>query len=531
MVGSPEPHLTGGIFTGPYGSPMTTPDPTDQPATSPTSVAPAMALHWQVRTATVEQREADGRHARLARSRTSMATFSASPDRPDPVALLIGQEGARVQQLLPLRHARMAVSPFTFYRGSAVVMANDLAASPNSGLVTQLCGDAHLSNFGMFAAPDRNVVFDINDFDETNPGPFEWDVYRLAASFVLAGRDVKLGETIVANAATAVALAYRTQMATYAAMPDIGVWYDRIGVDVLQQWAKQEGSKVAEKRVQQGAAKARSRDGWSAISKMTEMVDGQRQFLNMPPLLIRIPLDADATKVIIGLLDQYKETLPADRRQLLRRYHLIDFAHKVVGVGSVGLLAFVALLQGRDPDDLIVLQVKQAVHSVLEPFTAPSMFDLSGERVVVGQQFMQAASDAFLGWIRGPRGKDFYVRQLRDMKYAVDPARFTESSLRTYGTVCGRTLARAHARSGDPVAIAAYLGTSTKFDGAIRDFSLSYADQVDKDFAAFSAAIADGRVSTLKPGEGENYTIAASPVAGISVVDDSDTGSAAPAST
>ena len=509
---------------------MTTPDPIDPPG-GPTNPAGHMALHWQVRTATVAQRQADGRQARSVRSRTSIADFSVSSDRPDPVSLLIGQEGARVQELLPLRHSRMAVSPFTFYRGSAVVMANDLASAPNSGLVTQLCGDAHLSNFGMFAAPDRNVVFDINDFDETNPGPFEWDVCRLAASFVLAGRDVHLDEATLADAATSVAFSYRTQMATYAAMPDIEVWYDRISVDVLQQWAAEDGSKAAGKRIQQGAAKARARDAWSAISKMTEVVNGQRQFLNTPPLLIRIPLDADATKIIISLLDEYKATLPADRRQLLRRYHLIDFAHKVVGVGSVGLLAFVILLQGRDPDDLIVLQVKQAVHSVLEPFTAASTFDFSGERVVVGQQFMQAASDVFLGWVRGPRGKDFYVRQLRDMKYAIDPANFTQASLRAYAMVCGRTLARAHARSGDPVAIAAYLGTSDKFDRAIRDFSLSYSDQVAKDFTAFSQAIADGRVSTLNAGAGQNYRIEASPSAGITVVDDSAGASAAPTST
>ena len=511
----------------PYRSLMTTPEPIDPPA----GPANHMALHWQVRTATVDQRVAEGRQARAVRSRTSIADFSISPNRPDPVSLLIGQEGARVQELLPLRHSRMAVSPFTFYRGSAVVMANDLAALPNSGLITQLCGDAHLSNFGMFAAPDRNVVFDINDFDETNPGPFEWDVCRLAASFVLAGRDVHLDEATLADAATAVAFSYRTQMATYAAMPDIDVWYDRISVEVLQQWAKAEGSREAQKRIQHGAAKARARDAWSAISKMTEVVDGQRQFLNTPPLLIRIPLDADATKVVLGLLDQYKATLPADRRQLLRRYHLIDFAHKVVGVGSVGLLAFVILLEGRDADDLIVLQVKQAVHSVLEPFTAVSAFEFSGERVVVGQQFMQAASDVFLGWVRAPRGKDFYVRQLRDMKYAVDPANFTQSSLRAYATVCGRTLARAHARSGDPVAIAAYLGTSAKFDTAIRDFSLGYSDQVAKDFASFSRAIADGRVSTLQPGAGENYTIEASPSAGITVVDASVGASPAPTST
>jgi uncharacterized protein (DUF2252 family) len=479
-----------------------------------------MGLKDAVRSQTVAEREATGKAARERRPRTSMAQFTPAAERPDPVALLAGQEDARVQALLPLRHQRMAVSPFTFYRGSAVVMANDLAAMPNSGLITQICGDAHLSNFGLFAAPDRSVVFDINDFDETNPGPFEWDVYRLAASFVLAGRDVKLESQVIANAAMAVAFSYRTQMASYATMPDLEVWYDRVSIDVLQQWAKQEGISGAGKRVQAGAAKARSRDAWSAISKMTEVVDGQRQFKNMAPVLMRVPLDSEGFTIISHVLDEYRDTLAPDRAQLIRRYRIIDFAHKVVGVGSVGLLAFVVLMQGRDPDDLLVLQVKQAVTSVLEPFTAPSEYPFSGERVVAGQQIMQAASDVFLGWIRAPRGRDFYVRQLRDMKFAFDPSTFTDSTLLAYAIACGRTLARAHARAGDSVAIAAYLGTSSKFDKGIRDFSMAYADQVDKDFAEYSAAIAAGTVAVAEPGEGEHYRIVASVSDGISVLTD-----------
>jgi uncharacterized protein (DUF2252 family) len=490
-----------------------------------------MALKHEVRSQDVEERERVGRAAREVRPRTSLAQFTPAADRPDPVALLGSQEDVRVAALLPLRHERMAVSPFTFYRGSAVVMANDLAAMPNSGLIAQICGDAHLSNFGMFAAPDRSLVFDINDFDETNPGPFEWDVYRLAASFVLAGRDVHLDEQSIANAVTAVAFAYRTQMASYALMPDLEVWYDRVSIDVLQQWAKQEGMRDAGKRLQAGAAKARTRDAWSAISKMTEVVDGHRQFKNMPPVLMRIPLDSDGFAIISKVLDQYRDTLAADRAQLIRRYRIIDFAHKVVGVGSVGLLAFVVLMQGRDENDLLVLQVKQAVASVLEPFTAPSEFEFSGERVVAGQQIMQAASDVFLGWIRGPRGKDFYVRQLRDMKYSVDPATLNETSLLAYAMGCGRTLARAHARAGDSVAISAYLGTSAKFDKAIKDFSLAYADQVEKDFAEYTKAISDGRVSVAAPGEGENYRIVASPTTGVSVVVGDEAGAPADANT
>jgi uncharacterized protein (DUF2252 family) len=488
-----------------------------------------MSLADEIRDSTVDQREAAGRAAREMRPRTSMAEFVPASDRPDPVGLLAGQEGARVAALLPLRHERMAVSPFTFYRGSAVVMANDLASMPNTGLITQICGDAHLSNFGMFAAPDRSVVFDINDFDETNPGPFEWDVLRLATSFVLAGREVHLDETAIENAATAVAYSYRTQMATYAGMPDLEVWYDRVSVEVLQHWAKQEGMRSAAKRAEQGAAKARTRDAWSAISKMTELVDGKRQFKSIPPVLIRVPLASDANAIIGSLLAEYRETLARDRAELIRRYHVIDFAHKVVGVGSVGLLAFVVLLEGRDENDLLVLQVKQAVPSVLEPFTAPSQFEHSGQRVVVGQQFMQAASDVFLGWVRGPHGKDFYIRQLRDMKFSIDPTTFTESGLLAYAMACGRTLARAHARSGDAVKINAYLGTSAKFDKAIKDFTLSYATQVERDFTAYTAAMADGRVSKAAPGEGENYTVVVSPDTGISLVNAGASAAAVPA--
>ena len=476
-----------------------------------------MGLKAAVRSQSVAEREQVGRVARQVRPRTSLAQFTPDADRPDPVVLLAGQEDVRVPALLPLRHQRMAVSPFTFYRGAAVVMANDLGAMPNSGLVTQICGDAHLSNFGMFAAPDRSVVFDINDFDETNPGPFEWDVYRLAVSFVLAGRDVKLSEESIANATTAVGFGYRTQMATYAGMPDLEVWYDRVSVEVLQKWAKQEGLRNAGKQVQVGAAKARTRDAWSAISKMTEVVDGKRQFKELPPLLMRVPLENESFDLIKAVFGQYRDTLAPDRAQLMRRYKIIDFAHKVVGVGSVGLLAFVLLLQGRDENDLLVVQVKQAVASVLEPFTAPSAYPFSGERVVAGQQIMQAASDVFLGWVRGPRGRDFYVRQLRDMKFSIDPSTFNDSVLLAYAIACGRTLARSHARAGDAVAINAYLGTSAKFEKAIKDFSLAYAAQVGKDFAEYTAAIAEGRVAAAAPGEGENYKLVADATSGVSV--------------
>ena len=477
----------------------------------------SMLLPTTIRRGTVADRTEAGRAARKERPRSGLGQWAAGPQRPDPVALLASQETARVQALLPLRHSRMSASAFAFYRGGAAIMAEDLGSLPDSGLVTQLCGDAHLSNFGVFAAPDRSLVFDVNDFDETHPGPFEWDVMRLATSFVLAGRDRGMDATVVADAARASAQAYREQMATYAAMADIDIWYDRVGVDKIMQWAQQEGIQRT-KVLQKATSKARSRTAWSAIEKMTTTVDGQRQFLDLPPLLMPLPHDAQLHDLLAGVVEQYRQSLPHDRQHLLLRYHGIDYAHKVVGVGSVGLLAFVVLMQGRDENDLLVLQAKQAVHSVLEPYTAPSVYAMAGERVVAGQQLMQAASDIFLGWVRGAAGRDYYVRQLRDMKFAPDPATFTPERLRAYALLCGRTLARAHARGGDSVALAGYLGTSGKFDQGIRDFAMAYADQVEKDFAAYTQAIADGRVSLGNQAEESTYSLVVDPATGVEVV-------------
>ncbi len=476
-------------------------------------------LRTTMRTSSTNEREQAGVAARERRSRSSIGAYVPAADRPDPVALLASQETVRVPLLLPLRHARMSVSPFTFYRGSAIIMTSDLAAMPNSGLITQLCGDAHLSNFGMFAAPDRSLVFDINDFDETNPGPFEWDVLRLATSFVLAGRDAKLGEGTIRKAATAAASAYRAKMAEYSTMSDLEVWYDRIDVDTMRQWARSEGLNQAGKRIDKGAAKARTRDMWSAISKMTEVVDGRRQFINSPPLLIRIPLVDEFAGQITRLVTEYQDTLQRDRALLLNHYHVIDLAHKVVGVGSVGLLAFVLLLQGRDENDLLVLQAKEAVPSVLEPATALSAYANMGERVVVGQQIMQAASDVFLGWVRTGANRDFYLRQLRDMKFSPDPAGFDDSTLVAYATLCGRALARAHARAGDAVVISGYLGTSSKFDKAVCEFAMSYAEQVELDFAEYTAAIAAGTVAVADESKPVNYAFTGTPSEGVVLVD------------
>ncbi|MBM3687012.1 MAG: DUF2252 domain-containing protein [Actinobacteria bacterium] len=444
---------------------------------------------------TPAERKARGKAARETLPRTAMGDYSPSAHRPDPIAMLEDQEQTRVPNLLPLRHERMGVSAFTFYRGTAIIMANDLGAQTSSGLQVQLCGDAHLSNFGLFAAPDRVPVFDVNDFDETNPGPFEWDVKRLATSFVLAARDNGFPEDVIADAALASARQYRLSMAEYAAMKEIDIWYDRVDASVMESWAQRTSGKVGEKAVRRTVAKAQARTAWTAIRKLTTVVDGQRVFVDEPPLVVRVPEDTLARTLILGALPGYLESLAPDRRALLERYEVIDLGHKVVGVGSVGLLAWVLLLQGRDSDDILTLQVKQAQHSVLEPYTAASAYPQMGERVVEGQRLMQAASDSFLGWVTGSLGREYYVRQLRDMKWSPDPSRFTPAGMATYAELCGHVLARAHARTGDAVAISAYLGSSTTFDDAVRAYALSYADQVSDDFAGFTAAVSSGRLS------------------------------------
>jgi uncharacterized protein (DUF2252 family) len=390
----------------------------------------------------------------------------------------------------------MSVSPFTFYRGSAAVMASDVGSMPNTAITVQLCGDAHLSNFGLFAGQDRSVIFDVNDFDETNPGPFEWDVMRLAASFMLAAQDNSFTEQEANDITRLAASSYRVAMAEYARMSDLAIWYDRISTATLEQWAAQVGGDKGTKQINKVIGKAQSRDGWSAITKLTEVVDGKRQFLDQPPVLVRITDGDDLHPWLDTLMDKYRSELQSDRRELIRRYQVVDFGHKVVGVGSVGLRAFVLLLQGRDENDLLVLQAKEAVQSVLEPYTKSCVYEHQGQRVVEGQRLMQAASDAFLGWVQAPNGRQFYVRQLRDMKWSPDIAKLPAPLLAGYAALCGRTLAHGHARSGDPVEIAAYLGQSEKFDVAISEFARVYSAQVNSDFAQYTAAIADGRVVT-----------------------------------
>jgi uncharacterized protein (DUF2252 family) len=455
---------------------------------------------------TPDERRDRGKAARDAMPRKAQGVYEPAADRPDPISLLEEQEKSRMPALLPLRHERMGASAFTFYRGTAIIMASDLGAQPSSGLQAQLCGDAHLSNFGLFAAPDRVPVFDVNDFDETNPGPFEWDVKRLAASFVLAARDNGFADDVIADAALASARQYRLSMAEYAAMKEIDIWYDRVDASVMESWGQRTGGKTGEKAVRRSVAKAQARTAWTAVRKLTTVVDGRREFVDEPPLIVRVPEDTMARTLITSSLAGYLESLAPDRRALFERYEVIDLGHKVVGVGSVGLLAWVLLLQGRDSEDVLTLQLKQAQHSVLEPYSVPSAYAQMGERVVEGQRLMQAASDSFLGWVTGKLGREYYVRQLRDMKWSPDPSGFTPASMSSFAELCGHVLARAHARTGDAIAISAYLGGSTVFDEAIRTFALRYADQVSSDYAAFTAAIASGRLASgAVEGDAEHF--------------------------
>jgi uncharacterized protein (DUF2252 family) len=509
-------------------SERSTPSPTDAAATSAAvhsvgdAVAAGLAATAQRSTldvgsrgerADIEQRRARGRAARAATSRRQLAEWTPGPDRADPVELLIGQESTRVQELVPVRHARMAVSAFTFYRGSALVMASDLATQPRTPLTAQLCGDAHLSNFGLFGSPDRSVVFDVNDFDETHPGPFEWDVKRLATSFVLAARDNGLPDKAGLAAAGAAAGSYRQSMHNFAALPELDIWYDRVDQHRLAanvkairdtRLRKEAAKNLAKSRkaAQKAVEKARTRDAWSVIAKITEVVDGRRQFRNSPPLLDRIGGDAEVVQMVSDLFEEYRTTLPEAPRELLRRYELVDIGHKVVGVGSVGLLAFALLMRGRDDNDLIALQVKQAQTSVLEDYTEPSPYSHHGQRVVAGQHKMQAASDSFLGWVESRTGRHYYVRQLRDMKWSPDPSTLDAGGLRRYAILCGHTLAHSHARTGDAIAISAYLGEGSGFARAIATFAGAYADQVERDFAAFCAAINDERVTAVEEAGG-----------------------------
>ncbi len=506
---------------------------------------------------TLSERRAIGTDARTRTPRGAHAGWTPAAGRPSPVDLLVSQEADREPDLVPVRHGRMMVSPFTFYRGAAKIMAEDLRDTPAAGLNVQLCGDAHLLNFGVFGSPERRLVFDLNDFDETLPGPFEYDVKRMAASFVIAARDAGFSRVQSSDAALESVAAYRSAMAEFAKQRTMDIWYASLDEEMIKrslrdvvvqsagppktgkkaakkdddttkvltdtdQDARKSGksaqgsqpgdvkkqakmARQAEKRVTQISAKAHARDSLQALSKLAERVDGRYRIVSQPPVVV--PLRDAPPDVVPGNLGElltqqfrdYRATLQPDRRHLLEQFEIVDVARKIVGVGSVGTRCFIALLQGRDDTDPLFLQVKEATTSVLETHLPRSKYRQHGQRVVQGQRIMQAVSDIFLGWTRGVDiNRHFYWRQLRDMKGSVDPEGVTPLGMTLYARMCGWTMARAHARSGDPVAIAAYLGSSDSFDRAIADFSQRYADQNELDYDEFASTIKDGQLAAVE---------------------------------
>ncbi|WP_328909319.1 DUF2252 domain-containing protein [Streptomyces sp. NBC_00234] len=459
--------------------------------------------------ATPEKRAAFGKEARRRSPRSGHAVYRPSPDRPDPLEILEAQSAARVPELVPIRYARMTESPFRFYRGAAAVMASDLADTPRSGLVAQLCGDAHMLNFRLLASPERQLMFDINDFDETLPGPWEWDVKRLSASLVIAGRANGFDDSERTRIVSWTVRAYREAMIRFAGMSNLDVWYAKIGADRLKALAATASTKRGQKNLASAMAKARTRDSLDAFGKLTETVDGRPRIAADPPLLVPagdlLPdIERSALeRTFRGLVERYGRTLPSDRRALLQDYRLADVARKVVGVGSVGTRCWIFLLLGRDDQDPLFLQAKEADTSVLAPHVGASRYPNQGERVVSGQRLMQATSDIFLGWERvdGIDGKkrDFYLRQLRDWKGIALPERMQPKDMRAFGELCGVTLARAHARSGDRIAIASYLGSGDTFDRALATFAEAYADQNERDHQALVDAVRAGRLPAEEP--------------------------------
>ncbi len=465
----------------------------------------------------VEERRALGKAARERARPAAHAGWEPAADRPDPVTLLEQQNVTREPDLVPVRHGRMMVSPFTFYRGAAKIMAADLRDTPTAGLKVQLCGDAHLSNFGVFASPERALVFDLNDFDETLPGPFEYDVKRMAASFTIAARNNGFNDLQARDVTLAAASSYRDAMAAFAEMRTMDIWYahrseeDLLGAVAAMtsslKGADKKAVKAAEQSARKNAQKAHTRDSLQALSKLAEYVDGEYRIVSQPPVVVpardlapSIGLSAEQLEhAIHEQFRAYRATLQDDRRHLLERFQVVDVARKVVGVGSVGTRAFIVLLQGRDQQDPLFLQVKEATRSVLEDHLPKSRYHQPGERVVQGQRMMQAASDIYLGWTKGVDANRYlYWRQLRDMKGSAIVETMAPITLSIYARFCGETLARAHARSGDPIALTAYLGSKDRFDQSIADFSQRYADQNERDYNEFCDAIRSGRLQALE---------------------------------
>ncbi|MFJ1744894.1 DUF2252 domain-containing protein [Streptomyces sp. NPDC088116] len=457
-----------------------------------------------------QERAGRGKAARRKVPRSSHAGFTPAGKRPDPVAVVEEQSATRVPELIPIRYARMTESPFRFYRGAAAIMAGDLAATPRSGITAQLCGDAHLLNFRLLGSPERRLVFDINDFDETLPGPWEWDVKRLAASLVIAGRENGYSRKERAVIVRATVRSYRERMRFLAGLGNLAVWYEHADMEELQALASRRLSGRGRGRVSKAMAKARTTDNLRAFEKLTRLGGGQRRFAADPPLIV--PLDdmvagGERDRIARGLADlieRYGQSLSTDRRHLLRQYRLVDIARKVVGVGSVGTRCWVLLMLGRDDEDPLILQAKEADRSVLAAHVGESAYDNQGQRVVAGQRLMQATGDIFLGWDRVEAGldqrqRDFYVRQLHDWKGILVPQIMVPNGMRVFGEFCAATLARAHARSGDRIAIAAYLGSGDTFDRALAEFAESYADQNERDHRALVDAARAGRVAAAAP--------------------------------
>jgi uncharacterized protein (DUF2252 family) len=449
----------------------------------------------------VQERHEQGRACRAALPRSALADFVAGPERPDPITLLRYQESLRIPALVPIRYGRMLASPFAFYRGAALIMASDLATGPQTGLTAQLCGDAHLSNFGLFASPERSLVFDVNDFDETLPGPWEWDVKRLVASLAVAARGNGFAPAERERVVRTCAAGYRERMRTLAAMPELDVWYAHTAIDDALEASVD--PKYAQ-AIRRSAEQARARDNIQAVSKLTRTVDGRLRLASDPPLVVTIEElvgEADARRYELNmgaLIEEYQRSVDTGPRTLAGRFRYVGGARKVVGVGSVGTRAWVVLLVGRDEGDPLLMQVKEAQPSVLEPYLGPCEYPNAGERVVVGQRLMQASGDILLGWLRavGPDGHegDYYVRQLRDWKGSLTVEAMSPQLLADYGRSCGHVLARAHARTGDRIAVAAYLGGGNAADIAFTRFAEAYADQNERDHAALRDAVADGRV-------------------------------------
>ncbi|MFC8075588.1 DUF2252 domain-containing protein [Streptomyces sp. NPDC057307] len=453
---------------------------------------------------TPAERAERGKTARKIAPRSGHAEFEAGRDRPDPVSVVDAQSQTRVAELVPIRYGRMTESPFRFYRGAAAIMAGDLAATPVSGIRAQLCGDAHLLNFRLLGSPERRLVFDINDFDETLPGPWEWDVKRLAASLVIAGRENGYSAKERSMIVRAAVRSYRERMRAFAGMGNLDVWYTVADMAELAPLADRRLGAKGRERLSKSMTKARTRDSLKAFEKLTRPRDGERRFAADPPLVVPIDdlLRGGQHETFVTelhkLVDRYGRSLSTERRQLLRQYRVVDIARKVVGVGSVGTRCWILLLLGKDDTDPLILQAKEADHSVLAEHVGASEYNNQGQRVVAGQRLMQAVGDVFLGWdrVRGLDGRqrDFYVRQLHDWKGILEPQEMIPNGMRVFGEMCGATLARAHARSGDRIAVAAYLGAGPTFDNALADFAESYADQNERDHAALVAAVKSGRV-------------------------------------